>query len=929
MGHARPENVARMHKKEYQRRRLFLYLIPILIGMGGLLFSGQLESPLVRTTVVVLSVCVPLFAGGNFLARHGTQGIEKALLLTGVVMLVVGAAVSLTIFSDRLADQQMFPESIAGVSRWIGMFSLMLGLFVVLFSVVRTGEAIEETGERFRHLADHISEGFILSSPEGTIVLVNQRFLDMLGLTEEEVVGHNASELVARYRADVMESHLDLRAKGLASEYEIARNVHGREHQFWVSGTPVFDSFGRHTGTLATIRDVTEKNRMSLRLEQYARGLQDLVEEQTRKLRESEEQFRELLLHMNEGFVTIDPQFKVQFANNRICQRLGMRNDELLGREVFDFVDPADRLKLMDLLHAQDGKTATEMRLELDFVCADGSRVPLVVAVGPVRSAAAADRYSLVMTDVSVLKAMQRQLELRAGELEVANQELRMLDRAKDGFLSNVTHELKTPLSTINGYIEMLESGSLGPLEAPQVSALTVMGRNLKRLVGLINEMIEFSRMEIRGIQLRVGLFDVGNLVREAVASVQPHALAKDISVGIYCPDDFRPVWGDRARLAQVLGILLSNAVKFSPDGGLVQIHVSEQPEHGLAVAVSDTGIGIAPACHARVFDRFFQVDGSMSRRYEGTGIGLSIAKSIVETHGGRIDLASELGKGTAFTVAMPEAVFDLEAAPADVPDLRGVSVLVVAEERTFREAARAVLARCGCRVEEADNGYECARLAEEIEPAAILFNEPFSDAAGVNVLMNLRENPITAPIPILVASSEEPDNIEDLRAPVPDVYFLRTPFKVDELVQQLRAACLGEAPLHDRVRAPLVRTEPKVLVVAADADLLEWIELGLRRRGVVCSVAMDAGEAVRMAHEDVPDVVFVDTDASVPEVTDLVARFHDSPETQDVPVCVVTGLPNHGRDEPPNGAAGVLHKPFAIDDVTALVETLRPLPVS
>ena len=823
----------------------------------------------------------------------------------------------------------MFPESFAEISRWIGMFSLMLGLFVVVLSVVRTGEAIEETGERFRHLADHISEGFILSSPEGTLVLVNQRFLDMLGLTEEEVVGHNANELVARYRADVMEPHLDLRARGLASEYEISRNVRGREHQFWVSATPVFDSFGRDMGTLATIRDVTEKNRMALRLEQYARGLQELVEEQTRKLRDSEEQFRGLLLHMNEGFMTIGPQFKVQFANNRICQRLGVSSDELLGREVFDFVDPADRIKLMDLLQAQDGKTATEMRLEFNFLCADGSRVPLVVAVGPVRSAGATDRCSLVMTDVSVLKAMQRQLELRAGELEVANQELRILDRAKDGFLSNVSHELKTPLSTVNGYLEMLGSGSLGPLDAPQVSALAVMGRNLKRLVALINEMIEFSRMEIRGVQLNVALFDVGNLVREAMASVQPHALAKDISVGIYCPDDFRPVWGDRTRLAQVLGILLSNAVKFSPDGGLVNIHVSEQGEHGLAIAVSDSGIGIDPAYHARVFDRFFQVDGSMSRPYEGTGIGLPIAKSIVETHGGQIHLASELGKGATFTVAIPEAVFDLEAAPADVSDLRDATVLVVAEERTFREAARAVLARCGCHVAEADNGYECARLAEEIEPAAILFNEPFADPAGVNGLTNLHENPVTAPIPILAASSEEPDDIEGLRDTMQDVYFLRSPFKADELVQQLRAACLGEPSVYDPARAPLVRTEPKVLVLAGDADLLEWIELALHRRGVVCAAAMDPGEAIRMAQADVPDVVFVDTDLSVPEVTDFVKRFHGFPETQDVPVCVMTGVPNNALDEPPNGAAGVLHKPFSIDDMTALVETLGPLPVS
>jgi PAS domain S-box-containing protein len=928
------------------RGRLLQYLIPTLIGLGGLLFSRQIDNAILRFAVILVSVAVPLFAGGNLLARYGGQGRARFLLLGGIVMLLIGAAASLSDVAETMAEQQMIPYSIADISRWLGMFSLVLGSCTVLFSVARTGEAIEEVGERFRHLADLMSEGFVLSSPNGTVVLVNPRFLDMLGLTEEMVVGENAGELVARLGVDSVGTHLDMRAKALASEYEISWHVRGEERQFWLSGTPIFDRHNRLMGTLATVRDVTERNRMAKRLERYAKGLQDLVEEQTQKLRQSEAEFHDLLMQMNEGFITIDTNYRIQFANQRICELLKVSPRAFRGCEVFDFVDSASRMRLMDLLRIGDSPLfPSRPHPELNFVRTDGVAVPVVVAVAPVQAAehppappsegngagASPSKgdfcYSLVITDVSELKGMQRQLEMRASELEAVNEELRAFGRAKDSFLSNVSHEIKTPLSTINGYVEILTSGSLGSLQVPQVSALKVMERNVKRLVSLINEMIEFSRMEIRGIQLQKTLFSPGKLARECVASAEPQALAKDISLSIFIPDEFPPAWGDPEKISQVLGIVLSNAVKFSNQGGMIQVHISASSEHTLAIAVSDTGIGIGPAFHTRVFEKFFQVDGSMTRRYEGTGIGLSIAKSIVEAHGGEIKIESELNKGSTFTTLFPGAVFDSTVSSRTAALCRDLRVLVVAEGETLRATLGAVLTKSGCAVEEAGNAYECLRLAEETQPNVIVFNELLADAAGAHTMGQLRHHPATSSIPVIGLTGEESSKAQGIAELLHEVHFVMKPFSGEDLMSNIRRVCHGEGiPTGARV-ADVSQQKPRVLIVDPDPDLSEWLTTALELRGISCYAARDVKEGIEYARRAPPDVILFDADAPALNPQRGPALFRENESTREAPICIMTGsIPEESAAW--EGVTARLRKPFSADELMRVIDELRATPV-
>lgn len=906
-----------MRKKRHIRRSLLWFLLAIFIGMGGLLIAGQFSDQLVRFTLVLISVAVPLFTGGIFMARYASEGVERFVLVAGVLMLLIGAAASMSDMPNRVGDEQWFST---GPLSLLGICSLMLGLFVVLFSVVRTGKAIDEIEERFRHIAEHISEGFILSSPDGRIVLVNQRCLDMIGCKEEDIVGEHASDLVTRLNIGAMAPHLDLRAKGVASEYEVTWNVRGEERQLWVSGTPIFDRKGHHMGTLATMRDMTERRKMAAHLELYARGLQELVEEQTQKLRRSEEQLRGLLVHMNEGFMTLDAAYRVKFVNNRMCELLRTGADNVMGRDVLDFVEPQSKMKLIDQF--QNASLGHDIRPEINFLDADNQPLCTVVAV----SSAGEDeeteaRYALVVTDVSQLKEMQRQLELRAVELEAANEELRMHGRAKDGFLSNVSHELKTPLSTINGYLEMLQSGHLGSLEASQTNALSVMARNVHRLGGLISEMIEFSRMEIRGVQLHMTLVNIPVLLQECAASAKPQAMAKDIQIMCDLRDGFPPIWCDRSKMSQVLGIFLSNSVKFTSPGGKITIAVRESPGHAVEIDVGDTGIGIDHANHARVFEKFFQVDASMTRRYEGAGIGLSIAKSIVEAHGGVIKLDSELGSGSTFTVVLPGAVLDRTVPPAVADTLAELRVLVVSESDNFRNVIRHILGVCGCYVDEANNGYECLRLAEETEPQLVLFDELLADQTGAQVISGIRDSLVTSKVPVLIVCPENADAPRELTQFLPDIHLMYKPFTALGLVSRVQRICLNDSDSPVALDS-CSRPELKTLVLDPDADLLEWVQTGLRHRKIACYSASDIERAVALARQNRPDVIFLDAEAPPFSLARKLEMLHSESTLRRVPVYLLTAGPQGASL--PDSVQGILSKPFTLDEMVRIVENVH-----
>jgi signal transduction histidine kinase/DNA-binding response OmpR family regulator len=244
-------------------------------------------------------------------------------------------------------------------------------------------------------------------------------------------------------------------------------------------------------------------------------------------------------------------------------------------------------------------------------------------------------------------------LERTNAQLERANTELRHLDTLREQFIQNVAHELRTPLALVRGHVEMLAQGDLDPEE--QQMALNVASRRVQTLVELVESITVLQ--DLGSQSLRIEPVAPAELLQTAMRMVWQQATSSSIKLRSVCPPDLSPFPGDFTRLTQTLHQLLGNACKFSPEGSTVTVTARTTPAgDGMLISVADQGIGIPPEEHTRIFERFYQVDGSTTRRYGGTGLGLAIVKEIVEAHGGTIDINSDgiPGRGSTFTVILP-----------------------------------------------------------------------------------------------------------------------------------------------------------------------------------------------------------------------------------------------------------------------------------
>jgi signal transduction histidine kinase len=324
-------------------------------------------------------------------------------------------------------------------------------------------------------------------------------------------------------------------------------------------------------------------------------------------------------------------------------------------------------------LASHDGAEAARLRTSyLSFLGAPAARARLVRfesrigtesarLTSATRVANPAARQAIIAAAVGaglvvLLLVWQFELERRSGRIDRDNVARSVeLVRLRDEFVAVVSHELRTPLTSIIGYVELLtDEGESSNLTEDQQGYLGVVRRSTVRLVDLVGDLLLVAEAGRGPLSLDVHDVDLALLVSEAAELARPSAAAKDIELDIR-PETTPNISGDRMRLAQLLDNLVSNAIKFTPEGGRVTVRNFADGENSV-LEVSDTGGGISAADRLQVFDPFFRARGSTARAVPGTGLGLSIAKAIVEAHGGDIDVGSAEGGGTTFRVSLPAA---------------------------------------------------------------------------------------------------------------------------------------------------------------------------------------------------------------------------------------------------------------------------------
>ncbi len=251
----------------------------------------------------------------------------------------------------------------------------------------------------------------------------------------------------------------------------------------------------------------------------------------------------------------------------------------------------------------------------------------------------------------------------RAKSRALAEQNARLLelDRMKDSFVAAVSHELRTPLTSILGYAELLGDGEGGELTPDQSGFVRVIDRNANRLLRLVSDLLFVAQVDAGKVTLDQRIVDLPTVCADSIEAARPFAEEKGVELRLR-NEGSTHLSADQARLAQVVDNLVSNAIKFAPAGGTVEVRCARGPSATAVLEVSDSGIGIPAAAMGRLFDRFYRTQGAQQRAIPGTGLGLSIVKAIVEAHGGSIEVESVEGAGTTFRVTLPSA----QAALAD-----------------------------------------------------------------------------------------------------------------------------------------------------------------------------------------------------------------------------------------------------------------------
>ena len=399
----------------------------------------------------------------------------------------------------------------------------------------------------------------------------------------------------------------------------------------------------------------------------------------------------------------------------------------------------------------------------------------------------------------SLLRA-EKLLASRTSELVTARDEALTATRAKNAFLSSTSHELRTPLNAILGFAQLLQLSDLGEEDTDSVEHILVAGRHL---VTLIDELIDIARIESGEFGLSVEPVTVLTLVEQICALMAPLAAERTIALHRHCPAPLLTVHADRQRLRQVLINLVSNAIKYNRPGGTVTITCQPDDPGRTSLMVADTGPGIEAADLERIFIPFERL-GAERRGVEGTGIGLPLARVLVEAMDGQLTASSVPGEGSAFTVTLPRAP---DAVPADdnadlapgkpaVSDQSGTIIRVLYIEdnpANLQVVARFACSRRGVDLQSATSGLDGIELARTHRPHLIVLDLHLPDIDGEDVLGRLRADPATAGIPVVVLSADAaPPVVQRLRASG-IAAFLTKPLDLSELGRLLDSFAPGE----------------------------------------------------------------------------------------------------------------------------------------
>jgi PAS domain S-box-containing protein len=566
-------------------------------------------------------------------------------------------------------------------------------------------DLLRKSEERFRAVLDAVEVGISLIDSGFNILSVNRKQAEIVDRHPEELIGRKCyAEYEGREAVCPHCPGIKAMASGDAAETDaIGRCGDGSAFAAHLKASPICDAKGRASGFVAVTEDTRERKQA----------------EEARL--ESEQRFRTVVEASPDAIALTELDGRLLMANRQMARFFGFDDvEELLASGTIDFqlLVPEDRQRARENMNRLIDKGVLR-DVEYTGCRRDGSRFPLEVSGALERDAQGSPKaVIIVLRDITVRKRGEQDLIHARRAAEETN-------RAKSAFLANVSHEIRTPMTAILGFSELLAVPDLPHRE--QCELLDGIRRNGKALLQLIGDILDLSRLEAAKLTLAKTDCLVRQIVDDTLSTVRIRAQKKRLSLEV----DYRQplperIYTDPVRLRQVLGNLLGNAVKFTERGG-VRMAVRCLGDTGdgrrLQFAVSDSGVGIPAEKMGQLFQPFTQLDGSATRRHGGTGLGLAISQRLAELLGGRLEVASQWGQGSTFTLtidagapsaAMAEPPRRAEPSPRQPePPLRG-RLLLVEDAPDLQQLVRLLLLRkTGLEVEVASSGPLACAMAE------------------------------------------------------------------------------------------------------------------------------------------------------------------------------------------------------------------------
>jgi PAS domain S-box-containing protein len=610
---------------------------------------------------------------------------------------------------------------------------------------------------------------------------------------------------------------------------------------------------------------------------------EDSLRQAQAQVRRSEAHFRTLIEHASDVIAIVGPDGTIRYESPSVERVLGYRHLELRRSNIGELIHPDDLAEMQAELEraAQHGESAAPVEFRMRHK--DGSWRVMEARGNQLPEDAVIPGIVINARDVT-----ERKL---AEEMRRAKEAAEAANQAKSSFLANMSHELRTPLNAIIGYSEMLQEEAEDTGQDDFVPDLQKINSAGKHLLGLINAVLDFSKIESGKMELYLETFNVNSLVNDVVAVIQPLVTKGGNALRVDAPPDAGTMRADLTKVRQALFNLLSNASKFTENGMIVLEVERRREESGdwLRFSVTDSGIGMSDEQMGRLFQEFSQADASTTRKYGGTGLGLAISKRFCEMMGGDISVASEVGKGSTFTVLLPAEVVE-QTIPTEAPipvetpeermELAEGTVLLIDDDPATHDLTKRLLAREGYRVVSATTGEEGLSLASQVGPDVILLDIMMPGMDGWAVLSSLKRQADLADVPVIMLSFLEDKG----------------------LGFALGAADYVTKPIdRDRIMTLVTRYRrtagSQVLVVEDDDATREMLRRTLANDGWQVTEAANGRVALDRVAEQTPSLILLDLMMPEMDGFEFAAELRRHEAWREIPIVVITAADMTAND--------------------------------